>query len=174
MATFIVCFVLFWMFYFLGTPFTSKEKEYLRIAKLERELIKKIYVSVKETGYLKKKIGHEIFYIPALIINVYNFSENEFENLKVMAKFSIEKKTICRSFSILKKFKPGERKKVLLKCMDFMAFGTVIQGITLSNTMREIHYEISLRTEATSAKANPIKGILKFKTLTPFNTLTFK
>ena len=171
-ATFIVCFVLFWMFYFLGTPFTSKEKEFLKRAELERKAIKKIEISVKDAGYLRKKIGYETFYIPALILNVYNLSENEFENLRVMAEFSINEKRVCRSTLILKKLKPWENKKVFLKCIDFISFGTVIQGMNLSHTMKEVHYELTLRTE-TAIAVTPLSGILKFKTLSPLNIFNF-
>lgn len=171
-ATFIVCFVLYWMFYFLGTPFTSEEKEFLKRIEFEREAIKKIDISIKEAGYLKKKIGYETFYIPALVLNVYNLSENEFENLRIIAEFSINEERVCRSTLILRKLKPQENKKVFLKCIDFMGFGTVVQGMNLSHTMKEVHYELILRTE-TAIAITPLTGILKFKILSPSDMFGF-
>ncbi|MCP2518885.1 hypothetical protein NLB96_00675 [Candidatus Aminicenantes bacterium AC-335-K20] len=163
-ATFIVCFVLYWMFYFLGTPFTSKEKEFLKRVELEREAIKKIDISVKDAGYLKKKIGYETFYIPALVLNISNLSENEFENLRIIAEFSINEKRVCRSTLIVKTLKSWENKRLFLKCIDFLGFGTVIQGMNLSHTMKEVHYELTLRTE-TAISITPLTGILRFRIL---------
>ena len=171
-ATLIVCFIFYWMFYFLGSPFTIKEKKFLKRTELERKAIRKIEILVKDVGYLKKKIEYETFYIPALVLNVYNLSENQFENLRVIAEFSINKKRVCRSILILKTLKPWENKKVFLKCIDFIGFGTVIQGMNLSHTMKEVHYELTLRTE-TAISITPLSGILKFKTLSTQDLFSF-
>jgi hypothetical protein len=114
-----------------------------------------------------------MIYIPALIVNISNSTENEFENLFVIVEFSTQNKLLCRGHSIFKKFKPGENRKILLKCMDFIVLGTLVQGMTLSQTMREIQYEVLLRTGETFTKNEPLKGILEFKTFTSNSFLRF-
>ena len=146
----------------------KQKKAYDELAKKEEELLKRIDLSIIEAGYLKRSAGIQDVYVPALVVQTTNTSEQACEQLMLTAYFERERKNICKDSIAITNLKPGETREILLKCLESLAFGTVFKGLSLIQTSKELQYDIWIDSEGASIEI--VEGRIKFNILsTPFH-----
>ena len=141
----------------------KQKKAYDELAKKEEELLKRIDLSIIEAGYLKRSAVIRDVYVPALIVQTTNTSEEACEQLMLTAYFERERKTICKDSISINNLKPGETREVLLQCLEPLVFGTVFKGLSLIQTSKELQYDIWIDSEGVSIEI--VEGRIKFNIL---------
>ena len=145
----------------------KQKKAYEELAKKEEEFLKRIDLSIIEAGYLKRSAGIQDVYVPALVVQIANTSEEESEQFMLTAYLKRERKTICKGSIAMNNLGAGETREVILKCLELLVFGTVFKGLSLIQTSKELQYDIWIDSEGVSIKI--VEGRIKFNILsTPF------
>jgi hypothetical protein len=121
-----------------------QERQVQRMEEQTRALMNSIRVGVTEAGFLKRTVGGDDFYVPMLTVLISNVSGSTIENLGVAAYFVSEGIFSCQSSARIFRLGPGETTEASLKCIEPTGFGSVITGISLSQTMQPVSFSVHL------------------------------
>ncbi len=135
-------------------------------------LLDSIRVGVLESGFLKRSVGGDDLYVPMLTVVVTNASTSMIENLALSAYFASEGIFSCRSSARIFRLGPGETTDASLKCIEPTGFGSVITGITLSQTMQPVSYSLYFHHRDVYAMVEQGRGT--FRILGPAPPLPLK
>jgi hypothetical protein len=120
------------------------ERQVRRMGEQTSALLNSIRVGIAESGFLKRSAGENDLYVPMLTVVVSNVSTSTMEDLVVTAYFVSEGIFSCQSDVRISRLGPGETTEAVLKCIEPTGFGSVITGITLSQTMQPVSFGVHL------------------------------
>ena len=121
-----------------------QERQVRRMGEQTSALLNSIRVGIAESGFLKRSAGENDLYVPMLTVVVSNVSASTMEDLVVTAYFVSEGIFSCQSNVRIFRLSPGETTEAALKCIEPTGFGSVITGVTLSQTMQPIRFSVHL------------------------------
>jgi hypothetical protein len=138
---------------------TAKEKKALAtIRSEENELAKCFDIVVVRAGFQKRSTGTRDIYVPSLLVWTTNNSAQVSRPVTIRAEFTSNGRLFCAAINRLPALEAGKTLEIWLKCIDFVGFGSVAQGLTLADTTRGLEYQIALESERASIAAT--HGIL--------------
>jgi hypothetical protein len=150
------------LFGFLSNLRTGKEKRDLQqITEKTRQLLDSVRVVISESGYIVRNIGSRELYVPVVQTLIANDSSSMIEDLELTSDFESEKSFFCQGYSRIFRLRPGEITEASLKCIELTGFGTIVNGVSLAQTARPMHYDVRVRLK--DAYASIQKGTLTFK-----------
>jgi hypothetical protein len=150
------------LFGLLSNLHTGKEKRDLQqITEKTQQLLDSIRVVIAESGYIVRNIGSRELYVPVVQTLIANDSSSMVEDLELTSFFESEKSFYCQGYSRIFRLRPGEITEASLKCIELTGFGTVVNGVSLAQTARPMHYDVRVRLK--DAYAYIQKGTLTFK-----------
>lgn len=150
----------------MNTPSQRVRNAHQKTMERKRNLREKIDTYIEDSGYIRKKVGRKEIYIPALLIQVTNESEEEIERMVLQASFKREDKDICRGTSLVLNLKSQQTRRVNLRCIHFVGFSTMVQGLSLAQTTEKIYYELNINHKGVNIE--PEEGELEFKMISPY------
>lgn len=124
-------------------------------------LLNSVRVGILDSGFLKRNVGANDYYVPMLTVLISNVSASTIENLEVIASFASEGVFSCQSNARIYRLRPGETTEASLKCIEPTGFGAVITGVSLSETMQPVRF--SVRVHYGDAYATVEQGNSTFK-----------
>lgn len=160
-AALIMGLILLALAYLVTKPTSQQEKEYQKIALQEDYLKENIQFSLIEAGYLRRQAGIQAVYVPALFIQVSNLSDRSVERLLLRVIFRRKDDEVCWGSIYVTHLDCGESRDVSLKCLESVGFGTVFQGLSLIQTMKELEYQVWVTYK--DVVISPFEGTFKFK-----------
>ena len=153
--------ILLTIAFLVTKPTPQQEKEYQKIAAQEDFLKENIQFSLIDAGYLRRQGGMQSLYVPVLFVRIDNLSERSVARLLLRVNFQREEKNICWGSIYITQLEPKESRDVSLKCLESVGFGTVFQGVSLVQTMKEIEYQAWVTYK--NVGFSPFQGKFKFK-----------
>jgi hypothetical protein len=127
---------------------TAESREYERRQRRGQEILEILDPEVVEAGFIRKATSADRdIYMPQLVLRLANSSNERFEQIVLECRFSKGEQSICGGRAYANDLKPGEVRRVTLKCVESMFTGAVIYGIGLEDARRGLEYEIILRAE---------------------------
>jgi len=143
---------------------TDESREYERRLQRGQEILEILGPEVVESGFIQKATSakRDIF-MPQLVLQLVNSSEKRFDQIILECRFSKGDQSICGGRAYANDLKPGELRRVTLKCVESVFTGAVIYGVSQEDAKQGLEYEIILRTENISVIA--LSDTLPFKVI---------
>jgi hypothetical protein len=136
-------------------------KQIRRMEDQTRALLNSIRVGIAESGFVKRSVGGSDLYVPMLTVVISNVSASTIEDLVVAAYFVSEGIFSCQSSARIFRLGPGETTEAGLKCIEPTGFGSVITGISLSQTMQPVSFSVLVHCGAAYATVEQGKSTFK-------------
>jgi len=164
---FVLALVLFGL---LSNLHTGKEKRDLKqITEKTRQLLDSVRVVVTESGYIMRNVGPRELYVPVLQTLIQNDSSSMIEDLELTCYFESEKSFFCQGYSRIFRLRPDEITEASLRCIEPTGFGAIVNGVSLAQTARPMHYDVRIKLK--DADANVLKGTLTFRIIKPISNI---
>ena len=143
---------------------TKEKHEYERRLQRSQELLEILDISVTQAGFIKKatSAGRDI-YMPQMVIQITNTSEDTFEQIVLESYFTRAKQRICGGRSYANQLRPQESRQVILKCVESSLTGAIIFGIGLEDAKNGLDYDLTLAAE--QIRVTALTGSLEFDIL---------
>ncbi len=127
---------------------TDESREYERRMRRGQEVLEILGPEVVEAGFIRKATSAKRdIYMPQLVLQLANTSDRRFDQIVLECRFSRGDQSICGGRAFANDLKPGEVRRVTLKCVESGFTGAVIYGVSLEDARQGLEYEIILRTE---------------------------
>ena len=154
---------VFLLFYLWQLP-SAEQKRALQEIEEKRTFFKEgIQVLVMDAGYKKRIIGYRDLYVPALILEISNVSQETFQDLILSSDFRDDEQTICTGTGMIFKLKPGERRPLLINCSESMFLGTLVKGVDFFQARSDLSYRILVSSQGINFYLSA--GVIKYKIL---------
>ena len=100
-------------------------------------------------------------YVPALKLFCINRSEKDLNRFQITVSFRRTGRNICSGGLPIYHLAPSEERQVVLRCIDFVGFGSVATGMRLIHTSVPLNYSVTLTMG--DAQVDVLTGVLRFK-----------
>jgi hypothetical protein len=145
---------------------SSKDKKALRARnEMEKALLSKIPVIVRDAGYSRRSTESGPIYVPSLLVQVMNTDSNPQDRLLLYAIFNKSGQPFCSGSVSVYHLPPAESREAQIKCLESTGFGAVVRGLSLLETTTPLTYELFLQAGDVSVKV--AEDSLSFKLLGP-------
>jgi hypothetical protein len=142
----------------------DQSREYKRRAQRRQEILAALNIEVSQAGFIKRRTSSQRdMYTPQLVIQISNTSSETFTQLSLECRFSRKGQFICGGRVYANDLKPGEGRKITLKCTELMLTGAIVYGIGLGDAEKGLDYEVTLVSE--DIRVVVFEGRLAFKLL---------
>jgi hypothetical protein len=143
---------------------SDQSRQYRRRIQRGKEILAALNIEVSQAGFIRRRISSQRdIYMPQLIIRILNTSAEPFTQLSLECRFSRKGQFICGGRSYANDLKPGEGRKITLKCTELMLTGSIVYGIGLEDAEKGLDYEVTLVSEDIRVVA--LEGRLAFRLL---------
>ena len=119
----------------------------------EKELSRIFNVVVARAGFQRRSMETRDIYVPSLLVWATNISDRLSRPVTLRAEFTGNDRPFCTASNRIPALEPGETYEIWLKCIDFVGFGSVVQGLTLAETVNGLEYQIVLALDRASITA---------------------
>jgi hypothetical protein len=147
-----------------GIPSSRDKQKYKEWKEKAGALVRDVPVVVTAAGFVRRQVGGQELYVPALSVLVSNASSRTIEDVELRAWFEGERPFYCRGYARFFRLRPGETSEATLSCIEPTAFGTVVQGVPLWQMSRPMRYGVTVIQNRVSAEV--ANGLLSPKILT--------
>jgi hypothetical protein len=145
---------------------STKDKKALQVRKeLEKELLSKIPVIVRDAGYTRRNTGAGDVYIPSLLVQVMNVDTEPKDRLVLLAEFGRGGRSFCSGSISVYHLPPGESREAQIKCLEPTGFGAIATGLSLMETTAPLTYELWL--QAGGLRIKVAENSFSFNLLSP-------
>jgi hypothetical protein len=151
--------------HFSGQLSTKDKKALQARNEMEKALLSKISVIVRDAGYTRRSTASGDVYIPSLLVQVMNMDAEPKDRLVLLAAFSRGGRSFCSGSTSVYHLPPGESREVQIRCLEPTGFGAIAKGLSLMETTAPLTYELWLR--AGDVRIKVAEDGLSFKILGP-------
>ena len=118
---------------------TAESREYNRRIHRGQEVLEILGPEVVEAGFIRKATSAKRdIYMPQLVLQLINSSEERFDQVVLECRFSKGDQSICGGKAYANNLRSGELRRVTLKCVESVFTGAVIYGIGLEDARQGV------------------------------------
>lgn len=145
---------------------STKDKKALRARnEMEKALLSKIPVIVRDAGYSRRSIESGPIYVPSLLVQVMNTDSDTQDRLLLYAIFKKSGRPFCSGSISVYHLPAAESREAQIKCVESTGFGAIAKGLSLMETTTPLTYELFLQAGDVSVKV--AEDSISFKILGP-------
>jgi hypothetical protein len=143
-AVIVLCLIL-GLFALFSNLRSGKEMREIRQMEEKRQaLLDSVRVAVVDSGFLRRNVGTRDVYVPMITVQISNISSTAVEDLAVTVFFESKGVFSCQGNQRIHRLPAGETTEASLRCAEPMGFGTLITGVSLSQTMQPVSFSIRI------------------------------
>lgn len=146
----------------IGNKTSAEQRDEYRAALENKSRLRDdVDIMLVDAGYIRKSMTDGDIYVPALILLCVNRSEREFNRFQLTASFRRDGRNICTGGLPIYHLAPFEGRRIVLRCIDFIGFGSVATGMRLIKTSVPLDYSVTLTKG--DIQVDFLTGVLRFK-----------